>query len=301
MEQLEQSGTPEASRAPLVSIVVLTLNSERYIDECLASIVGADELVEIIVIDGGSTDTTIDRVQRHSRPIRIIVAVGASIPQARNIGLATAKGQYILFLDSDDRLRWSSLESVMGLLRRESPSFVVCNNARIDENGNLIGMRTAEYPDRFEGLLRNPVSMLGMVCRRDLLRSVGGFSEDFAVAEDYDLWLRLFEVAQGRKLEVSLAEHRIRPESASRIDRLRTRILGMRASMGAAERRGIRLPSRAALAGYWYLRLIEEVVAGTGIRPTIWVAILGERIRPSAAGRRHELPDPIVPSEAELD
>lgn len=251
------ASTQVSGEAPLLSVIILTLDSKAFIEDCLRSLGPADRRIEILVIDGGSRDATVSIVRREFPGVAVHVAPGSTIPQARNAGLHAASGEYVLFLDSDERLRRAALEDLLDSLATEKPAFLVAHNARINRAGESVGNRISEYPDPYGGLLRNPIGTLGMVCRRELVLSLGGFSERFPVAEDYDLWLRLFEVAHGRRLDLVLAEHRVREDSASQTDVFRTRLFGIKAVLAAARRRRTPLHLRVLLLGYWSLSLMD--------------------------------------------
>lgn len=252
-----QTSNQASGDTPLLSVIVLTFDSEEFIEQCLRSLGPPDRRIETLVIDGGSGDSTLSIVKRGFPGVAVHLAPGSTIPQARNVGLREATGEYVLFLDSDDRLRTATLTTLLEFLAAEAPAFVVTHYARINREGESVGERISNYPDPYGGLLRNPVGTLGMVCRRELLRSLGGFSEAFPVAEDFDLWLRLFEAARGRRLDISLGEHMVREDSASQTDVLRTRIFGVKAVMAAAKRRRTPLHLRVLLAGYWSLFLLD--------------------------------------------
>jgi glycosyltransferase involved in cell wall biosynthesis len=88
-----------------VSVMILTFNSERFIARCLNSMVSQTiDCFEVIIIDAGSKDKTIDIVSKYFNKlsINLISAPGSSIGEARNIGLKNAIGKYISFCDSDD-------------------------------------------------------------------------------------------------------------------------------------------------------------------------------------------------------
>lgn len=245
---------------PILSIVILTLNSEEFLGECLDSLAKVDpSIVEVVFVDGGSTDSTIGLIRQRFSGVTVLSAIGATIPESRNVGLWAARGQYILFLDSDDRLRSASMPPLLDLLRRESPAFVVANHARMDRSGHVFAIVEPQIPAPFLGLLRNPVGTLAVVCRRDLLLELSGFSPAYPVAEDYEMWLRVFETARGRKFDALLGDHRVREDSASQVDHVRTRLFSAKASLAAARRRKVRLSMRTFLLAYWSLLVLDQL------------------------------------------
>lgn len=267
--------------APILSVVVLTLDSEEFIEDCLGSLPTPDRRTEVLVVDGGSRDATVSLVRRGFPWAVIVPAPGSSIPQARNQGLRKASGKYVLFLDSDERLNAEALDALLKCLEAKEPPFVAAHWTRIDRTGKRVGVRLTGYPDASGGLLDNPVATIGIACRRDLLVSLGGFSEAFPVAEDYDMWLRLFEAAKGTRLDVYLGEHRIREDSASQADHLTMRLYGAKAALAAARRRHAPYRVRLLLMGHWALAILSDLrmVPGFALRAIGRVPTFGDRLR----------------------
>lgn len=97
------------SEHPAVSIIIPVYNGERYLNECLASVFSGTERmdVEVICVDDGSSDDSLELLQDWAKVapnLRIIRQMNKGPGVARNVGMDVAKGEYICFLDSDDRL-----------------------------------------------------------------------------------------------------------------------------------------------------------------------------------------------------
>ena len=121
---------PMTDDAPLLSILVPAYNVERFIGDCLEHIVGQmHQRHELIVVDDGSSDATVARVRdvqaAHPR-LRIVLVEQANqgIADARNRALMEAHGEYILFVDSDDRLLPRSLEALERVIERQRPDVI---------------------------------------------------------------------------------------------------------------------------------------------------------------------------------
>lgn len=95
-----------------LSVIVLTLNEERNIGDCLESVRWADE---IIVADSGSTDRTVEIARRYTD--RVLTISWAGYGAARNTAIAHATGEWILWLDADERVSPELAEEVRGVLR----------------------------------------------------------------------------------------------------------------------------------------------------------------------------------------
>ncbi|CUI05335.1 glycosyltransferase family 2 protein [Massilia sp. P8910] len=152
------------ARQPLLSIIVPAYNVQHYIGQCLDSVLdqmGAGH--ELIVIDDGSSDATLARVraQLAARPgvaSQVLAQDNQGIAVARNNGLAAARGDYIVFVDSDDRLLAGSLAALEHAIAEHHPDVIACD-FRVwfpdqEAKSNRVSMR---YPP---GLLRDQATIL---------------------------------------------------------------------------------------------------------------------------------------------
>ena len=99
---------------PKISIITISLNSEKYIEECIRSVVEQNyPALEYIIIDGGSTDGTLDIINKYATKISVVVSERDSGPAiALNKGFAKATGDIMGWLNSDDRLHTKSLFAI---------------------------------------------------------------------------------------------------------------------------------------------------------------------------------------------
>ncbi len=93
----------------LVSVIIPVYNVERYLEKCLISVLSqSNENCEIIIVDDGSTDASpdiCDYYEENYELVRVIHKQNGGLSSARNIGLKSANGKYVLFLDSDDWIK----------------------------------------------------------------------------------------------------------------------------------------------------------------------------------------------------
>ncbi len=184
---------------PLVSVIIPCFNYGRFLDRAIDSVLGqtlAD--VEIIVVEGGSTDGETPQIVRNlNRPkTRVLIhdkptLVGAN----RNAGIAIAKGSFICCLDADDTLHPTYLEKAVFLL--EAHFYDVVSTA-IRFSGTRSGtIDVLETPNLKDMTYGNHVTTCA-VFRRHLWEKVGGFFDTGKgqdhVAEDWDFWLRCVAV-----------------------------------------------------------------------------------------------------------
>jgi glycosyltransferase involved in cell wall biosynthesis len=200
-----------------VSVVVPAHNSGRYIAAAVRSAleVSAPD-VEVLVIDDGSTDQTVAEVRAIDDPRVTVISIAASggPSRPRNIGIRQARAPYVSFLDSDDLLKAGKLAaSVAALDRYPSAGFAFGDYEKMDEDGNVFetsfsygypvfralksepageGWRLIPQRELARGLLyENFIGTSGVVIRKDLAVTLGGFEEGLAFGEDSDFWFRL--------------------------------------------------------------------------------------------------------------
>jgi len=162
------------------------------IDSVLAQSVTAFEL---IVIDDGSTDGSAEHLIQLDKTIRVERIEHRGPAAARNRGSEIAHAPLIAFLDSDDLWAPTKLERQLAFMRANPDCAISQTNEIWIRNGRRVnpGSRHRKRAgDIFIDSLRTClISMSAMMMRADLFRSLGGFDESMAAAEDYDLWLRI--------------------------------------------------------------------------------------------------------------
>jgi len=180
-------------------VVIPTRDRWPLLSRALASVFAQRVDLEVIVIDDGSTDGTQDRlasiVDERLRVLRNSSAHG--VARARNSGIASARGEWIAFLDDDDLWAPSKL-SVQLEAAGEGAEFVYAAAVVIDGEGAVKRVSLAPDPESLSVRLleSNAVGTPSSVLvRRDVLERVGGFDERLAVLADWDLWLRLVQSA----------------------------------------------------------------------------------------------------------
>ena len=183
----------------LFSVVIPTHNRAGFLPETLESVFAQEERdFEILIVDDGSTDGTPEILKRYAGRIEILRQENRGPAAARNLGIARARGEYVAFLDSDDRwFPWTLAVYREAIERNGSPAMIA---------GTHVDFRSGEQPSVparaavemrvFADYLATARAALwlgtcGVAIRTDALRSVGGFASHAFNAEDSDLWLRL--------------------------------------------------------------------------------------------------------------
>lgn len=192
--------------APLISIVIATRDAARRLPRCLESLrAQAFRGFEAVVIDGGSSDGTVDLLKSSGD----VVAAWRSAPDAGpysawNAALPLARGEWICFLGADDWL-WDagSLERLVPHLRGALPRHrVVYGRLRlVDEAGRVVEERGRPWPElRPRFLAHECLPHPGLMHHRSLFERHGRFDESFRIAADYEFLLR--ELTTGEALFV---------------------------------------------------------------------------------------------------
>jgi glycosyltransferase involved in cell wall biosynthesis len=181
---------------PLVSVIIPCYNQGRFLREAIESAARQTHgAIEIIVVDDGSTDDT-SFVAAASARVRLIRQRNQGAAAARNAGLAASSAAFVVFLDADDRLLPSAVETGLRALAIHSDwSFVTGHVRLIAADGATAGTPQQEHASAnpYEALLRsNYIWSPGAVLyRRDALRAHGAFDPSAGGSADYELNIRL--------------------------------------------------------------------------------------------------------------
>lgn len=183
---------------PTVSIIMPAYNAANTITrsiECVLRQTFGDW--ELLIIDDGSTDDTRSVVERLLQErIKYFYQPNQGASVARNNGLHSSAGEYVVFLDSDDWWHPECLESLVSTLEAQPDQCAAahCDWAYVD-SADRVGLRQSSKFGRGPGLktliLKNPFVIHAVLIRRSALLALGGFSPIAPVLEDWELWLRL--------------------------------------------------------------------------------------------------------------
>ncbi|WP_407535968.1 glycosyltransferase family 2 protein [Cetobacterium somerae] len=203
----------------LVSIIVLTYNSEKTIIKTLESIKNQTyKNIEIIITDDGSKDKTLNLVMKwkdenkfESRKIEIIRSVkNTGIPKNCNRGLKKSNGNYIKFIAGDDILLNDCIEKNYNFLIKNKKRICFSKMLWFTEENNEFNFEKIFYfkklslkknaEEQYRLMLRNPENIAPTVFfQKSLLKEIQGFDENFIILEDYPMWLKILK--KGIKIE----------------------------------------------------------------------------------------------------
>jgi cellulose synthase/poly-beta-1,6-N-acetylglucosamine synthase-like glycosyltransferase len=192
---LKNKAAKEEDSLPGVSIIVTTFNSEPTIDECLRSILELDypeHLLEVIVIDGGSTDATTEHAKKY--PVKVVYSQ-LNPPAAYNLVLKTAEHEIIGLVDSDAKVEKSWLRKLVKHL--DDPKVAGASGTVETWNSDKLVPRVIGYelnyryrrlPDTVER-----VATMNLLLKKKVTMEIGGFDEALHTQYDTDIGARLAE------------------------------------------------------------------------------------------------------------
>jgi|SRR5687768_1281856 len=205
-----------------VSVVIPNYNTGRFVTAAVRSALQQTySAIEVLVVDDGSTDDSIDRILDITDDrLTCVRQPNGGLSAARNTGIRLARGRYIAFLDSDDL--WSPAKLARHLaVMEEDPSIGVtfCHSAYLAESGAPIDdllVPRSERPDSGQVIKRNHIGNGSTaVVRRECFQHAGLFDEALRSGEDWELWVRVAALSRltFRLIPEVLTGYRVRPES----------------------------------------------------------------------------------------
>lgn len=218
-----------AGVSPLVSVVIPVFNAELFIEAAIASVLSQTfENLELLIIDDGSTDKTLDVVNSTvrrfpGRRITVISRENRGLSRTLNQGLELTTGKYWAYLGADDIWHTQKLEKQVAELESSGFAAAFSDCLVIDAGGNLMSRYGAQFPYHGGDIYRDlvwckfqPASPTNLY-RRDALESVGRFNED-QLWEDRDLWIRLAKDNNIAYIDEPLASYRVHAQNGSSVN-----------------------------------------------------------------------------------
>jgi glycosyltransferase involved in cell wall biosynthesis len=192
----------ESMATSRISVVIPTFNRAGDIGRCLDSLITQTYGdFEVLVVDDGSTDGTVEVVRRYEDRLNLTYHWQENFggpARARNLGVGLARGDYVAFLDSDDWWAPKKLQISLDYLERGADLVYHDLYLGVRRGQKFYWRKSSGRALRrpiFEDLIANgnALNNSSVVVKRSLLQAIDGFSEDrkLIAAEDYDAWLRV--------------------------------------------------------------------------------------------------------------
>ena len=136
---------------PLVSVIVPVYNTAKFLPTCLNSILNQTyQNLEIIIINDGSTDDSEETISKYATKddrIKTISQENQGLSGARNAGIKTATGDYITFVDSDDKIEPTMIEKLLLALKQTDSDIAVCSFKELYKNGKVVHFNKNDLPE----------------------------------------------------------------------------------------------------------------------------------------------------------
>jgi glycosyltransferase involved in cell wall biosynthesis len=203
------------SSFPLVSVVMPSLNQAEFIRDSLDSVLNQDYApLELIVVDGRSTDGTVDILRSYGDRLRWVSESDGGQTPAINKGFRMATGEIIGWLNADDLYLPGAVRTGVDFLARNRNADLVYGDAdHIDRDGRFI----APYPTEPFSVSRLKetcfICQPAVFFRRRVFDRVGFLDEYYTSAMDYDYWVRVAQRSEVAYFPVRLAQSRLHPEA----------------------------------------------------------------------------------------
>ncbi len=182
------------SDKPLISVVTILLNEAPYIEETISSVINQTyDNIEYLVIDGGSTDGSLDIIKKYDSDIDYwTTGVGGGIYGQMNEGIKKSSGEYIIFINGGDR--FFDERAVGDCIDTLNKKYLIVAGA-----GGL------KYPDGFQVMIKPrpslhdlPTAHHAIFFHRDIFKEFGLYDTRYTIAADFDLWQKIYLKAKDR-------------------------------------------------------------------------------------------------------
>jgi len=200
---------------PQVTVFIPTFNCEKYITDCLESILHQTyKEIEILVVDDGSTDRTVEIIESYedSRIVLIKNEINRGIPYTRNLGLENARGKYMVIMDSDDISELDRIKVQVEFM--EKNNHILATGTYYKTFGNRINRifknPTDDESIRINLMFGSPISNPSSIVRLDKIKEHNiKYNLECFVAQDYDFWVQLAKIGKLANIPEILLNYRI--------------------------------------------------------------------------------------------
>jgi glycosyltransferase involved in cell wall biosynthesis len=203
------------NKNPLVSIVTPSYNQGSFIEETIESVLNQDyPNIEYIVVDGGSTDNTLDILKKYEGRLKWVSEKDSGQSDAINKGFSMARGEILAWLNSDDTYLAGAVRKAVEFLKdRPDTKMVYGKGYLIDEEGNITGQCPTE-PFNIERLASfNYILQPAAFLRAEIFNTIEMLDVNLKYSMDLDLWVRIANNFKTEYLPEFLATYRLHSTS----------------------------------------------------------------------------------------
>ncbi len=206
---------------PLVSIIIPNYNGEKFLEECLNSVLNQTySHWEALVVDDGSQDNSPQIIRKFAekdkRFLPVFLKENQGVAYARNAAMKKARGKYIAFIDADDVWLEEKLSLQISFMEENKLDLCYSSYFSIDENGKILNFFKAPEKVSYEDFLRtSSIGNLTGVFNAERLGKI--YVKPYPIRVDYMLWIEILKRSvQAVGIEKPLALYRISPSSISK-------------------------------------------------------------------------------------
>ena len=205
---------------PSVTIYITNYNYGAYLEQAIQSVLNQTFTdYELIIIDDGSTDDSKDIIGQYQKYKNIftIFQKNKGLNASNNIALNLSRGEYIIRLDADDYFVSQAIELMVSELNRNQDHVLVFPDYyHVDEKGNIIEeIKRHDFTNNVS-LFDQPAHGACTMIRTEILKSIGGYDEEFNRQDGYDIWLKISRLYQVKNISLPLFYYRQHQKSITK-------------------------------------------------------------------------------------
>lgn len=219
-----------------VSVVISVLNARKVIENCIISILCQDyKNIELIIIDGGSSDGTVEIIKNYSDKISYWISErDTGIYNAWNKAVVKASGEWLCFIGSDDILLPGSLRKLLGKAKYPDVNFVSSRVMMVDDGGREFGSigKSWDFQKLSKGL---GVVHCGALHHHTLFKKYGVFDDSYKIAGDYEFLVKVGKNIKGsflNEITVNMCNTGVSRKNVKKVIYETSRVLYLNSSFG---------------------------------------------------------------------
>ena len=196
---------------PIVTIYITSYNYAQYIEKAIQSVIDQTYTnYELIIIDDGSTDGSKEIINQYKKEnIFSVFQKNRGLNASNNVALKMSRGKYIIRLDADDYFSPQAIEIMVSELERNSEcALVFPDYYHINEDGKIIEEIKRHNFEKDVTLLDQPAHGACTMIRSKILKSIGGYDEEFNRQDGYDIWLKISKLHRVKNVSLPLFYYR---------------------------------------------------------------------------------------------
>jgi glycosyltransferase involved in cell wall biosynthesis len=205
---------------PKVTVYITNYNYGKFLTKAIDSVLEQTFTeFELIIIDDGSNDNSHDIINNYSNKENIytVFQKNRGLNASNNVALSLAQGEYIIRLDADDYFAPQAIELMVSELDRNMDcALIFPDYYNIDENGNIIEEIKRHNFSKDVKLFDQPAHGACTLIRSKILKSIGGYDEEFNRQDGYDIWLKITELYRVKNISLPLFYYRQHSKSITK-------------------------------------------------------------------------------------